>query len=67
MLHYWKRGVEAIWDHHYKLRLGKHTLEYLVKWAGCDKLGSTWELKENLGNAKEIISKYHQHSNLLLL
>ncbi|MFH3635238.1 chromo domain-containing protein, partial [Acinetobacter baumannii] len=56
--------VEAILDHRYKRRLGKQTLEYLVKWVGYDQAESTWEPEEHLGNAQEILGKYRERSGL---
>ncbi|MFH3702604.1 chromo domain-containing protein [Acinetobacter baumannii] len=56
--------MEAILDHRYKRRLGKQTLEYLVKWVGYDQAESTWEPEEHLGNAQEILGKYRERSGL---
>ena len=56
--------VEAILDHRYKRRLGKQTLEYLVKWVGYDQAECTWEPEGHLSNAPEILNRYRQRQGL---
>ena len=38
-------------------------LEFLIHWRGCDDTDFTWELKANLGNAKEVLNNFY-HTNL---
>ncbi|CAM6093997.1 unnamed protein product [Calypogeia fissa] len=56
--------VEAILDHRYKRCLGKQLLEYLVKWTRYDQAECTWEPKENLMNAGEVLGSYRKMSGL---
>ncbi|CAM6082500.1 unnamed protein product [Calypogeia fissa] len=56
--------VEAILDHCYKRLLGKQLLEYLVKWTDYDQAECTWEPKENLMNAGEVLGSYRKRSGL---
>ena len=56
--------VEAILDHRYKRKLGKQTLQYLVKWTGYDQSESAWEPEESLGNSPEILGEYRKRSGL---
>jgi proline dehydrogenase len=55
--------VEEVLAHQF--HYGK--LQYLVKWAGWPSYENSWELAENLANAKEAVNDYHKQVGLIVV
>ena len=41
-------------------RIYRGKLQYLVKWKGYGPKDTSWELKENVKNAKELVEEFHK-------